>query len=176
MGLFVPHFRSLVVKPTLRAMGGRFDSDAATELLIGTAIKESGLRYLHQLGAGPALGVFQMEPATAQDITHRYLRDFPAVEPAFERGFLLDGSTGVDWSTVDPVIIAEKLISDLRFATAMARLKYWMSPLPLPDVNDVPGQARYWKTIYNTKLSVYDEGDYVKKYNTRGRLGLDQRK
>jgi hypothetical protein len=44
-------------------------------LLLGTALTESGdMHYLHQLGNGPALGVYQMEPTTHEDIYDNYLK------------------------------------------------------------------------------------------------------
>jgi len=47
----------------------------AVELLMLTAAAESNLgEYLRQVGRGPALGIFQMEPSTETDIWYNYLR------------------------------------------------------------------------------------------------------
>ena len=49
-------------------------SPVAENLIMGTAAQESGFTYIKQLGGGPALGMFQVEPATAEDILFRYLK------------------------------------------------------------------------------------------------------
>ena len=48
-------------------------STAAEELVLGTAIVESSLIYISQHGAGPALGLWQVEPATHDDLYANYL-------------------------------------------------------------------------------------------------------
>ena len=64
-GLNLDHFRADVIQPTLAHLDGddapRFQGLAAENLLLGTALVESGLHYLHQLGGGPALGIYQIE-------------------------------------------------------------------------------------------------------------------
>lgn len=44
------------------------------------------------------------------------------------------------------------LITDLAYATAMARLVYYRRPEPLPEAHDLDGLARYWKAHFNTDL------------------------
>jgi hypothetical protein len=73
MGLNVHQFRSYVLRPTLERIG--LHSNSAEILLLGTALTESGdMHYLRQLGNGPALGVYQMEPTTHEDIYDNYLK------------------------------------------------------------------------------------------------------
>src|SRR5260221_162978 len=50
------------------------DLQAPVELLLGTALQESGLTYRVQLGGGPARGLFQMEPNTHDDIWDNFLK------------------------------------------------------------------------------------------------------
>ena len=64
--LDIPQFRANIIRPVLLVIGG--ESRAAENLILGTALQESNLRYLRQLGDGPARGVYQMEPATHDDI------------------------------------------------------------------------------------------------------------
>ncbi|KKM02974.1 hypothetical protein LCGC14_1779030, partial [marine sediment metagenome] len=52
----VEHFRLHIVRATLIYM--RMWSASAEELLVGTAIQESGLRYLRQSNDGPARGLY----------------------------------------------------------------------------------------------------------------------
>lgn len=63
--LDIEEFRTLVVRLTISAMD--MHSQAAENLLVGTAVQESGRGRLVQKG-GPALGIYQMEPATFNDI------------------------------------------------------------------------------------------------------------
>lgn len=130
-----------VIRPTLAAMGTA--SAAAEALLLGTAAVESQLgRYLHQ-AAGPALGIYQMEPATHDDLWRHWLPARPVL-----RTQLL--TWAADTGVLPPP--ADQLIHDLRYATAMARLHYLRVPAPLPPAADLPALAEYWKRHYNTHL------------------------
>ena len=57
---------SMVIRPALTKIN--LWSSSAEELVLGTAIVESGLTYLKQHGDGPALGLWQIEPATHEDL------------------------------------------------------------------------------------------------------------
>lgn len=132
-----------IVKLSLLAIGQW--SPAAEDLLLGTALQESGLRARRQDG-GPALGLWQMEPATHDDIWETFLLILPSRAPlaASVRG-LLDPGDAMG-RRVPPAAVLEH--SD-RYACAMARLKYFRSPRPLPELGDIAGYAAYWKEIYN---------------------------
>lgn len=132
-------FRLLVIRPTLQGLG--LWSAAAERLLLGTALAESGLRRLKQV-RGPALGLFQMEPATHEDLWKSYLRFRP------QWAARLGGLTAVFALNHPP---HERLIWNLRYATAMARLVYWRRPEPLPDAADLDALGTYWKAHYNTR-------------------------
>ena len=71
----VKQFRANIIEPALTVL--ELDSVAAQELLLGTAVQESRITYLRQLGNGPALGLFQMEPATHNDIWDNFLEYKP---------------------------------------------------------------------------------------------------
>ncbi len=114
-------------------------SKSAVNLLLGTAAQESGFgTYLRQLGNGPALGVFQMEPATEKDIWDNYLQ--------FRAGIRnrIGDLTGVYWPG------SLHLKGDLIYQIIMARLHYRRVPEALPSPNDIEGLAQYWKQYYNT--------------------------
>lgn len=113
--------------------------DAAVELLMLTAATESELgRYLVQLG-GPALGAFQMEPATHLDIWRNYLRFSPGQRDLASA-----------WCCADPV--PDRMTWDLRYAALMARFQYRRWPEPLPDPTDVAAMAELYKLRFNTPL------------------------
>lgn len=106
-------------------------SESAVELLMLTAATESNLgEYIRQV-RGPALGVFQMEPFTHDDIwkTHGHL-----LLP-----LLGEQSAG-------------RLEYDLRYAIIMSRMHYMRIPSALPEASNIDGHAKYWKKYYNTYL------------------------
>ncbi len=51
--LDIRQFRANIVRPTLEAIGAH--SRAAEDLVLGTALQESNLRYLRQPNDGPAI-------------------------------------------------------------------------------------------------------------------------
>ena len=67
----VGQFRSLVIE-TLK--GINMHSNAAVNLLVGTAAVESNLKYLKQFGDGPAVSFLQVEGATIHDNIQNYLQ------------------------------------------------------------------------------------------------------
>lgn len=118
-------------------------SASAVNLLLGTAAVESAFgTYLRQLG-GPALGVFQMEPATFLDIQERRGYKYPLI------------------LNHKPI----KLVTDLELAIIMARLKYRDDPAPLPDAGDVQGFALYWKFAYNSIIGSGTAKKFIQSYN-----------
>ena len=137
-------FLNEVIRPTLKQLGSatpRINSVPAEQLLLGTAIIESNLEHVRQLGGGPALSVFQIEPATLKDMHNRFLQTRPKLFLAVD---------GLLWPPdKDPM---DQLQLNMRFACAIARVKYWSSPLPLAHAGDWEGHASIWKKIYNTHL------------------------
>lgn len=132
-----PHdLRQYIIDPVLQAIG--LYSTAASNLVLGTGIIESNLAYLHQRG-GPALGLFQMEPDTHDDLVKTFLPSRPKVA-AMLQGYKY--SSG--W--IHP------LMGSLPYAAAMTRIFYLRVPDPLPNASDAHGLALYWKTFYNTAL------------------------
>ncbi|MGI9503963.1 MAG: hypothetical protein ACR2RE_13020 [Geminicoccaceae bacterium] len=157
-GLDVSQFRTLVVRPTLKQIG--LYSKAAEELLIGTGLQESRLKYIKQLGRGPALGVFQMEPATYRDIWKNWLRYQPV---------LMNDLVNMVKSDDQPLKDRPKeMISNLAFAAAMCRIHYRRVRAPLPKAGDLLGQARYWKKYYNTHLGAGKVSEYTRAYRRWG--------
>lgn len=128
-------FRELI-EDVLQGLG--LHSPAAVNLLLGTAAQESRFgTYLHQVGGGPALGVFQMEPATERDIWDNYIKYKPSLVQEIAA---TTGATGPGLH----------LRWNLAYQIAMARVHYLRQPGSLPADNDVPGLAAYWKQHYNT--------------------------
>jgi len=146
----IDHFRLHVVRATLTYL--RMWSASAEELLLGTAVQESGLRYLRQFDAGPARGVYQIEPATHDDIVGRYLKRKPRIR---KRVHALAAAA--------PSLI-DQLATNFAYTTAIARLRYWMDPEPLPEAEDIDGLAAYWKRIYNTEKGKGKASEFAANY------------
>lgn len=139
--------RTDVIEPVLTALsdlsGRDLGGEAAVELLLGTALHESGgLEHRQQLSGGPALGLYQMEPATHDDIWMNFLSNRPELEQAMREMF----------TPADGVLSASLLEIDDGYATAMARLQYLRARSVLPPAGQTDRMAAYWKRNYNTVL------------------------
>lgn len=148
----ITQFRDLVIIPALETL--EMHSAGAVELLLGTALQESGLVYLQQLGGGPALGFFQMEPATHDDIWANYLEYRPNLRQRLE--------------SLSRHRIALAMASDLWYAAAMCRLHYARVPDPLPLAGAHHAQAAYWKAHYNTAEGAGTAAEYLAKWQQHG--------
>lgn len=148
--------RALVVKPALTDLG--LYSEAAEELLIGTGLAESGFVYLRQLPDGPALGFWQMEPATHDDLWENWLR-FRVELVHIMRDEVPRGERTA-WPT------PSLLITNLRYAAMMARLQYYRQPEPLPAATDIEGLAHYWKRYWATAAGKGKPEHFVWMYTT----------
>ena len=130
-----------IIKPTLQYMGGNYDSKDARFLLLCTAAIESKCGYYIKQINGPALGIWQMEPATLRSI---YLHCDALKEENFDK------KLGKLAYPVDEFGINKAVLLSPMSACAMARLKYSMDKEPLPDRHDIKAVYDYYKRIYNT--------------------------
>ena len=149
------HLTSEVINPVLehleRVKPG-MNRPAAGMLLLGTAAQESDLGFfLRQHPTGPARGVWQMERATVIDIWDRYLE-----KPGNEE--LRDVVYGFWTGGEHP---ADEITWNLKLACALARIRYWMVPIPIPS--DLVGQARYWDVYYNAN-DKDEQAEYLASY------------
>ena len=139
--------RSMVIRPALTKT--HLWSRAAEELVLGTAIIESGLTYLKQHGDGLALGLWQVEPATHEDLYTNFLNYRP------ELGSMLMELRAPNLS------MGENLATNLMYGAAVCRLCYYRKPDALPATGDIEGQASFWKQHYNTPLGKGTVSKYV---------------
>lgn len=139
LGLDATQLRDHVIRPSLAAIG--LWSREAEALVLGTGIVESQLKYVKQLGSGPALGIFQMEPFTHNDLWRNYL---------WGTALGMDvGNLTRSFGSYHPR--AQELTGNLNYAAAMCRVHYRRIREPLPSMNAMD-MARYWKRYYNTHL------------------------
>jgi len=145
----IKHFRQ-IIRDALDPL--KLYSVKAEELLVITAAQESlGGTYLWQndrLGfpKGPALGVYQMEPATYKDLFVNFL--------SFHEQLLLRMTPGPDKP--------ERMVYDLYYATQIARLYYYRFKEAIPE--DLEGQLRYYKKYWNTELGKATIAEARKNY------------
>lgn len=126
-------------------------SEDAVNLLMGTAAQESHLgKYRKQIGGGPALGIFQMEPATFNDIVNNYLRYKPELASRIERVARISRFK------------AEDIKNNDLLAICMARVHYLRVKEAIPS--DLEGWARYWKRYFNTPLGKGTEEEFIANY------------
>jgi hypothetical protein len=139
------------IRPALQTLahGGL----AAEQLVLGTAIQESLLIHRRQLGNGPAVGLFQMEPATHDDCWTNFLK-FRAGLADLVKSTLAAGEKPV----------AESMVNNDRYAAAMCRVRYIRAPGALPAANDVAAIAAYWKLHYNTPLGAGTPPEFIAKW------------
>lgn len=152
-GLNPVQLLELAVRPALAIMGPAYSTPAAEQLVMGTAAQESGLVYLKQLGKGPALGLFQMEPPTFHDLLKR-------LDEHRDRslyGAVISFMAGPSTSPME-------MCWNLRLAAAMCRLKYRDDPHPLPQAGDVHGMAVTWKRCYNSHLGAGKVEDFERSW------------
>tara|TARA_B100002003_G_scaffold234199_1_gene247803 strand:+ start:503 stop:982 length:480 start_codon:yes stop_codon:yes gene_type:complete len=142
-------FRDFIVRPALQQINAWTLN--AEQLVIATAMAESGLFFVQQIGRGPARGFFQMEPITHDDIWERYLSRKPT---------LLNDLKTLIMRDMD---LHDQLRGNLFYATAMSRIFYLRFKAPLPKEGDWHGMAAYWKKYYNTHLGAGTTEGFLKK-------------
>lgn len=116
----------------------------------GTCGQESGFQNIRQIGGGPAIGPFQMEPATHNSLIANFVRYRPHIEAALTK--LL--------GNVQPSI--DLLMTNQTYAAMMMYIKYMDCPGAIPD--DLEGQAAYYKKYYNGPGAA-TTAEYIGKYH-----------
>ena len=150
------HLRLKIIRPVLEnQLSIGFNGRQREELLIITAAQESlGGYWLEQINAsglpvGPAQGIYQMEPATHDDLYENFLKFHKLLWGR------LTGSESIKWD-------ASRLVWDLKYATGCAALQYYRFPEKIPD--DLDGQIDYYKRHWNTAKGAADVAEVKKNY------------
>ncbi|WP_229707688.1 hypothetical protein [Sphingobacterium alkalisoli] len=142
-------FIKFVIEPTLKKLG--LYSESATNLLVMIAAHESMKGHYIVQTTGQAKGLFQME-----DATHDYLLAWvKSNKPELYKLVVAMG---------DNEPSAMKMVTDLDYATAMARVFFLRFPEALPSGSDTDAMAAYAKLRWNTKLGKATPADYKNAY------------
>jgi hypothetical protein len=139
-------FRRFVIAPALDVLApaGIPVTKVAADLLMATAAMETDLGTWLNQNPGPALGVFQIEPASLTTLMSRLSSiELMAIN-----------------KVTTPQPIAEQLDTNLLLAAAICRLFYWQVPAPLPT-DTVSGLWTYYKTWYNTAAGAATEDGFI---------------
>ena len=116
-------------------------SDDALALVVRTGMAESGYRALRGYGeSNPAIGFWQIEPATLHDMIKNYLMYRTQYTQALK-------DLGMKFKGDD---IEMSVMSNMAVQAALCRLHYRRDKDPIPSWDNLEGQASYWKRVYNT--------------------------
>ena len=148
-----------IIKPTLQYRSGNYYSKESAFLLLCTAAIESNCgEFIKQIN-GPALGVWQMEPATQMDIYSECdALKTVGTENSETFNFITDLKLKGSMTNKSAMILSPM------YSCSMSRLEYSMDPILLPILPvdssvDLKSVYEYYKRVYNTELgaSTYDK-------------------
>ncbi len=147
--------RHEIIRPTLKHLDSVIPySMAAENLLMGTCAQESRMgQFLVQLDNGPAKGIFQMEPATHDDIHLNFLS---------YRSELCEAVEAFVIPVLEPDI---DLAGNLFYAAAMCRVHYYRVPMAMPPEDNIEQLGHYWKLYYNTPEGKGTVAEFIHNYN-----------
>lgn len=139
-------FHDFIILPTLVAMGPRYNSIATRMLMLSTTAHESqcGL-YIKQI-KGPALGPYQMEPDTTNDLFTNFLN-------------YSNDKHDLVMSFLDSRQDTNDIMGNFFYATALARMQYYRNsdPMPQPTFESI---WLYYKKYWNTELGAATKEDF----------------
>ncbi len=140
MGICPSELQHLVIRPTLEYLG-EF-SLAAQTLLMATAAMESELGFHLKSEQNKGLGVYQISPRSHQYLWDQYLAKDP------DMASKVRGLASQHEFLTQP---HNELATNLRYATAIAWMMYKRKGKPLPDAQDIPGMARFWRRHFHSR-------------------------
>lgn len=142
-----------VVRPTLAVIG--MSGEVSEKLVLGTAAKESGFQAIRQIGGGPAVSLWQIEPATAKDTCSRISAHLWGLTAALTFCADMDKVTTNSYERV-----IGQLPGNLYLGAALCRLIYYIKPFKAPTVLDMISAAHIWKLHYNTPQGAGTEAEF----------------
>lgn len=138
-----------VVRPALQMAG--IWSEAREQIVLGTGCVESAYKYVAQIGGGPALGWFQCERATHDDMWQHYIgyrADLKHKLRLLCEGLERPGA----------------LVAFPQYAAAICGTHYLRDRRALPAAGDAQGMAQLHKQAYNTAAGGTDPAESVRHF------------
>ncbi|ACI52185.1 conserved hypothetical protein [Gluconacetobacter diazotrophicus PA1 5] len=129
-----------IVAPVVLDLDIPGDEFARIQLMTGIGNAETGYRTRRQVD-GPALGFWQVEPATHDDLWRNWLAYRPALAEVARTYLPAQFEDRLD---------AQALVLSDRYAACIAALVFYRSPVPLPARGNARAQCAAWKQAYNT--------------------------
>lgn len=136
-----------VVEPVLKALALGWEkpvnSPSAHRLMVYTLYHESHLgttTHLTPTHGGTERGLFQVTASTADWLDEKIQED-EKLHDVMRRHFGYGAMK---------IPIMERTVN-LAVSCALARLKYWYDPKPLPAHNDTWAMAEYWGRVYQSQ-------------------------
>lgn len=145
--------RDLIIRPTLDMLG--LGGVNVEQLMLATCAQESNMGEFIAQVHGPALGIFEMEPPTYNDLIFYLGQD--------ARHNLKERILGSLFAVVMPA--ADALVWNLRLSVIMARLLYLRAPKALPEAGDLNGLWNYYKVYYNSIKGAATKEQFIANYN-----------
>ena len=143
--------KTLIIEPTLKII--KLYTLSGVNILLGTAAVESDLgEYIEQVPNGQAKSIYQIEMKTHDDTVNQIKIKCPSLY------------SKINDLKIKCLTDEENLIGNLYYATAIARLVYFLIKKRLPPHNDILALANYWKKYYNTEAGKGRVEDFVGKY------------
>jgi len=166
-----------IVRPTLSylALPHSESGGSCERLIISTAAHESlGFTRVYQMGNGPALSFWQIEPFTARDLWSRYvIRRFSSSLAIKLQSLVfpvrIPVQNGIDLVSGPLDTVVRQLAINHPLSCAIARLKYFDSSFNFPESPAIlsPAElARYWKKYYNSEQGKGTEEEFLDNYET----------
>lgn len=148
----------LIIRPTLKSLD--LWSLEAEMLLAGTAAQESGMgTYIKQVGGGPALSPWMIEPEAHDDIWNNFLCSRSDLRQRVKLACYLPSNPD------NYLYYSGLMIGNIAYACAMARIHYLRVKEPLPRTNDLHAMAAYYKKHYNTPNGAATEQQFIDNFN-----------
>lgn len=133
-----------------------YSNDSIVKMIFETACVESNCgEYIKQIN-GPACGIFQIEPNTAQDIIDNYIKYRSRYKDMF------------DMLYIKTFTLPQNLKYNLSFSVFMCRMFYMRIKESIP--NTVEKRAEYWKKYYNTEQGKGTTAEYIRKVGKYGKF------
>ena len=151
--------KELIVTPVLNKLSFSCTPESVELMLMTMGHESLGGEFIEQVGGGPALGVYQMEVNTYEDIWDNYLRyNGPLAQDVYS----VLGHTNAK---------SYMMVGNLYFATVMARMHYRRVREAIPAREDFGTEntwlralASYAKIYYNTYLGKATPQEYLDDY------------
>lgn len=144
-------FRQYVLMPSLSLL--QLYSKDAEELLVFTcAVESEGGTYVHQIN-GPAVGIYQCEPNTHNDLWRNFI--------IHRNNFVTQLAMNFSIPKIPDI---SKLVTDMMYSTAICRLHYFRVKEHLPLADDLDAIWLYYKLYYNSSKGKATKDKAIKAY------------